>query len=313
MSIHKTQIDQGVVLDFLKSTFTVEVLNFEVIRGGEGSQAYSFNVDGKYYVVRINKHTTEGFRKDEYASVNFGSWVIPVPRVFKIGKMENGMSFCISEKAEGKILDAYKGEEFNGIIPALYEVADAIHGIDVANTKGFGKWDMTGNGTKVSWKEHILSVDCYAKGEDGKPGLFETTFLEKDFWDIAYSKMIEYLPYCPEERYLVHGDYGFNNVLSDGKNITGVIDWEHSMFGDFLFDIAWLAFWSSNWPVYPDFEGAYLKYITEKNLKIENFRERMLCYKLFIGLGSLSFSAYSDQREKYDKNKKRIEAVLALS
>ena len=144
---------------------------------------------------------------------------------------------------------------------------------------------------------------------EGALSLFETTFLEKDFWDIAYARLAELVPLCPEERSLVHGDYGFDNVLSDGAKITGVIDWGGSKYGDFLFDVAWLSFWSRE----IDYKNLYLEHIKKKRIHIENFSERMLCYKLFIGLGSLSFYAYSGQREKYERTKKAVGELLGYN
>ncbi|SEE08967.1 Phosphotransferase enzyme family protein [Ruania alba] len=37
---------------------------------------------------------------------------------------------------------------------------------------------------------------------------------------------------------LVHGDFGMHNILWDGQEITGVIDWDHAAWGDPAIDIA---------------------------------------------------------------------------
>ncbi len=302
MSTHKTTVDKDMVLTFLKDTFSKDVSDFEVISGGEGSQAYSFNDKGEQYIIRVNKHHTLGFRKDEYASLNYSSPLIPIPKILKIGRINDDLRFCISQRVEGKILDLFSAAELNSLLPNMFEVLDAIHATDVSNTKGCGKWDADGQGEDKTWKEYLLCVDKYSKGEDGKPGLFETSFLEKDFWDKAYARMKELLEYCGDERFLVHGDYGFNNVLSDGKKITGVIDWECSVYGDFLFDVAWLSFWSQTL----DYQDLYLKHSKERGVEIKNFNERMLCYKINVGLSACSFYAYSGQEEKYKKAKETI-------
>ncbi len=114
--------------------------------------------------------------------------------------------------------------------------------------------------------------------------------------------MTELLKFCPEDRYLVHGDYGFGNILSDGTRITAVIDWEASMYGDFLFDVAWLSFWSRK----PDLESLYAEHLKSQNREVPHFAERILCYKLYIGLRTLSFFAYSNQKEKYDGLKEHV-------
>ncbi|MEN9649391.1 MAG: hypothetical protein RL094_358 [Candidatus Parcubacteria bacterium] len=306
MSTHKTTADQGVVLSFLKENFSTDISNFEVIIGGEGSQAYSFTSKDQEYVIRINKHHTLGFKKDEYAYTHFASPTIPIPKVYTVGKITSDLRFCISEKVKGDILTSFSHTEVESLQPNIFAVLDSIHATDIKHTKGFGKWNAEGNGEFDSWKQYVLTVDKYAKGMSGVPGLFETTFLEKDFWDVAYARLTELLPLCPEERFLVHGDYGFNNMLSDGKDITGVIDWESSMYADFLYDVAWLSFWSKS----VDYQTLYLEHLQKKGKTIEHFNERILCYKLFIGLSSLSFYAYSSQKEKYEKTKSTIGNLL---
>lgn len=305
MSTHKTVVDSEVVINFLKDNFSKDISDFTVINGGEGSQAYSFSTPDNHYIIRINRHTDAGFKKDEYAFKNFSSPHIPIPEIYKIGKIDENLFFCISQKVPGKILDLLSPEETAIINSKIFEVLDNIHDTDISNTTGFGGWDINGNAKGKSWKNEILGVSVDTIGTADKAGLFESSFLEKDFWDIAYSKLSELVTYCPEERFLVHSDFGFNNTLSDGKEITGVIDWENSSYGDFLYDIAWLSFWSKT-----NYQELYLEHAKSRGVDIPNYDKRMLCYKLFIGLGSLSFFAYSNQKDKYNKAKETISNLL---
>lgn len=306
MSTHKTTADQEIIVSFLKDNFSDNISNFEVITGGEGSQAYSFDVEEKQYILRINRHDPLGFKRDEYASNHYSSPLVPIPKVYKLGKIDNDLHFCISQKVQGKILALFSNKELEILRPAMFEVLKAIHATDISNTKGYGKWDDKGQGEYASWKEFLLSVDLYTKGVSGAPSLFETTFLEKNFWDKAYSRFIELVPFCPEERFLVHGDYGSDNILSDGEKITGVIDWGGSKYGDFIYDVAWLSFWSHNL----DYQESYLEYSKKKMTPLKNFNERLLCYKIFIGLRSMSFFAYSGQKDKYVKTKEAVASLL---
>ncbi len=307
MSDYKTIVDQVDVVAYLQKTFSDKVTDFKVISGGEGSQAYSFSVNKVEYVIRLNKHHTLGFRKDEYAAKNFGSDILPVPKIYSIGKINNELRFCISEKSKGKILTEFSTNEMTSLLPELFSVLDAVHVIDISHTIGYGEWNLEQCGESKSWKEELLAVNKRTISTAEKPGLFETSFLEKDFWDTAYTKFSELVSYCPEDRYLIHGDYGFNNTLSDGEKITGVIDWENSMYGDFLFDLAWLDFWSAS---EFDFQAAYLEHSSKNGKQIKDYTERMLCYKLCIGLGSLAFSSFTNQKEKYEKNKVRVTRLL---
>lgn len=305
MSTHKTVVNSEIVINYLKDNFSEEISAFETINGGEGSQAYSFSTPDNQYIIRINRHTDNGFKKDLYAFKNFSKPNVPIPDILKIGKINDELYFCISQKAPGKILDLLSPEEAENIYQKMFEVLDGIHAIDISGTTGFGGWDINGNAKGESWKSEILNVNEHTLKTEDKPGLFETSFLEKDFWDTAYGRLTELLYKCPEERYLVHADFGFNNTLSDGHEITGVIDWEGSMYGDFLYDVAWLSFWSKT-----DYQKLYLEHIKNKGLVVQDYSERMLCYKLWVGLGAISFFAYSNQKEKYDRAKENIIKLL---
>lgn len=238
---------------------------------------------------------------NEYCSIN-----IPIPEIYKIGKINETYYFCISQKVEGIILKSFSAKEIEVINVSLFKVLDSIHAIDVSGREGYGKWNEEGKGECKTWKKRILMVDEYVKDSVEKPGLFKTTFLEKDFWNKAYNILLKLIPDCPEEKYLIHGDFGFDNILSNGKKITGVIDWESSMYGDFVFDVAWLDFWSKK----IDYKDLYLKHAKIKKIKLDNYEERILCYKLYIGLRTLSFFAYSEQKNKYESIKKEIEKLI---
>lgn len=305
-STHKTKIDKDEVLIFLNDIYPNQISNLEFISGGEGSQAFSFSADNEEYVIRVNRHSSDGFKKDEYAFLHFSSRGIPIPEISKIGQMNNGYYFCISKKIDAKLMKEFPQEEIYQMLPNMFNTLDLIHSLDVQNTVGYGKWKANAGAKSTTWKEFLLEVDMYAVGRDGRPNLFETSFLEKDVWENIHARFLELLQYCPEEKYLAHGDFGFDNLfIKDGK-VAGVIDWEHSLYGDFLYDIAWLSFWSNG----IDYETEYQKYIASINKDVPNLRERILCYKLCCGLGSLSFYAYSGQKDKYERSKEKLLELL---
>src|SRR5207249_1974221 len=78
------------------------------------------------------------------------------------------------------------------------------------------------------------------------------------------------LPRCPEERQVVHGDYGYDNVLAEHGRVTGVLDWEALRYGDPLYDVAYLQLYLPgnegivDRTAYPDHDArlaTYLLYI----------------------------------------------------
>lgn len=304
MSKVKTKINQEEVITFLKSNFNKEITMFTSIKGGESSQAFSFDVDDESFVIRVNRDLS-AFEKDKYSFVNFHSKFIPIPEVIKIGTFNEKYHYAISRKVEGRTLDMLSDVEYGEIFPELISILDIVHSIDISKTYGFGKWEADGSVEAQTWKEYVLNVKNYVLATESKPSLFETSFLEKDLWEEVYERIKELLIYCPEERYLVHGDYGSDNVISDNGKITGVIDWAGAKYGDFLYDVAWLNFWNPQKNPINFFKNYY-----ESKKLSKNFSERVMCYQLRIGLSSLSFFAYSDQEEKYHKAKGKLLAIM---
>jgi hygromycin-B 4-O-kinase len=301
MSKLKTKISEGEAQYFLENIMgTVSELNS--IAEGEISQAFSFktqkNKEGELgeFVIRFNTKQ-DGFAKDVYAYRQFNSLHIPVPAIIKQGKAGR-LYYLITEKAEGKIIDEFTKAEIRKIVPALMQALNAIHNFPIGETK-FGDWNGKGVAKNDSWKNYLLRfLDRFEKykNSNGKK------ILEKKVVDKILEIFKQLIPDCPEERRLVHGDYGFNNLLSDGKRITGVIDWELGKYGDFLFDVAWLSFWEEELDYLSLFKRDYEK----RNIFVPKFEQRILCYKLMIGLDALNFYSESEQKEKYEKTKKKI-------
>jgi hygromycin-B 4-O-kinase len=299
MSTVKTKIDQELVLKFLRENFDAEIKELEFLKGGESSQAFGFNSKGRELVARVNKGA-RSFYKDEYASKYFTKKDLPIPEIIETVKLDDMYYVCISGRALGQTINLLSEDEYQKILPELLSILGEINSTDISDSNGFGKWNKDGLGEFDSWHEFVISSGSHLNKDE----LFKTSFLEKDVWNKIYSKIEELVEFCPEERFLVHSDYGSNNVVAlDGK-ITGVLDWGESMYGDFIYDVAWLSFWSIKNDPNKNAEQVY------RDMHLVNFEERLLCYKLRIGLSSLSFYAYSEQKDKYDSIKERTLNLL---
>jgi aminoglycoside phosphotransferase (APT) family kinase protein len=117
--------------------------------------------------------------------------------------------------------------------PASLEHLAVIHGGQIAQTFSF----------TIGEQDYIVRFNKDNLGANFPKEAF-ISFLERDVFDLIYGHMTRLLDNCPEERYLVHGGYGFSNVIAHEGKITAIVDWMHAMYGDFVYDIAWLNFWS---------------------------------------------------------------------
>ena len=302
MSTLKTKIDNEIVLNFLKSNFAPDIQSLTAVEEGETSQAFSFSLKGDEFVIRVHskKH---GFEKDQYAHDHFNSRSIPIPKTFQIGQLSDKFYYSITQKAEGKTIDHFEKDEIRKFIPELINVLDSIHSFDIGNTQ-FGDWETDGKAPETSWKNYLLKL--MEQFGDYENKTFENALLEPVVVQKILARYKQLVHFCPNIRYLVHGDYGFNNLLSDGKKITGVIDWELSKYGDFLYDVAWLSFWETS----INYADIFWKHYQENNFPVSNFQERILCYKLHFGVGALSFFSDSEQEKSYKWTKKRLLRLL---
>ena len=99
---------------------------------------------------------------------------------------------------------------------------------------------------------------------------------------------------CPEVRELIHSDLLNYNSWLRITQISGVIDWQCSLYGDSLYDVAWFVYYA---PWFPQFETVQL---TQKLLAHfeavsadpSNLKARLLCYQLHIGLGSIVYNTF---------------------
>ncbi len=188
-------------------------------------------------MLRINI-SGEGFEKDAYAFRAFASERLPIPEVVAIGAVDEGHAFCVSRQLPGVTLQASDAAAIDRLLVPTDAVLTAIHATDISGTDGFGDFDGTGRGRFATWREFLLSA-LHAAGDrwDEVRARSDAGLIEA-----MTARFANLVPLCPEERRLIHGDFGSNNVLTDGYGITGVLDWETAGYGDPVFDMG--AFWA---------------------------------------------------------------------
>jgi hygromycin-B 4-O-kinase len=222
---------------------------------------------------------------------------VPVAPILHVGRLGD-LHYAISRRMVGAPLTALPPGAFEDVFPALVQTLDDIHAVDISATSGFGIFGDNGVGFFPSWRASLASIreeepewDFYGKWHT----LYETTFLERDVWDAIYERMMEMLAVCPEERSLVHGNYGFGNVLAENGRITAVLDWLDAKYGDFLFDVAWLDFWSTEL----NLRGRFATRYAERGIAMPHYDERILCYQCYIALDGLRFFAKRQSEDSY--------------
>jgi hygromycin-B 4-O-kinase len=284
-----------------------------LLSGGYFSRAYSCTSGGSDYVVRLNTapHAFESFAKDDYAWRHFASETLPIPRIIAIGQTSAGW-YAISEKVPGRTLDASSQDARRHVHSALLDTLDAIGRSDVSGSRGYGSWDGNGDATFASWHAFLTAInEDHSSGYyEHWHGLFSGPILERDLFDAVHRRMTHLAASCPESRALIHYDYQFENILTDGKQVTGVIDWANAMYGDSLYDVAWLYWLAAHPGWWFDNDASHL---TERYGMLPDFTNRIACYQCHIGLDHLRFYAKNNNRAAYDFCKQWLLTVVGTN
>lgn len=293
-------LSSAIVCEFLRANFDKRVTSVNFIGAGWLSQAFSFRVHQQEFIFRVNA-SEEGFKKDAFAYHHFSSLALPIPKVIHIGRFDDARYFAITERCEGRNLKEMDDADILKIVPRLFETLDALHSVNVSDYRGWGLTDAIGNGCFETWHESILSL-YHQRYAYEWTDLAKSTFLEKSMYEAFVKEMKQLLSYCPSEKYLIHRDLHFKNLMSDGHRITGVLDWADYGLGDFVYDIAYLDYCSKRIPI-----GAlWREYAASKGYDVPHFEERMRCYMLSIGLIDMAVAALRGDEKRYVWIKERM-------
>lgn len=305
MSDIKPMVLQEALLEVLRQHFGGPVDDLKPIEGGSVARTFTFSANSREYVIRFNTNRMgANFSKEAYIAKRFHSALVPIPSIVRVGQVHD-LCYCISEKASGQRLDRLSAEEIQHALPAVMATLDAIHAADVSPQAGYGPFDDQGRGFFGSWPAYLTDVRAEER-PDGFYGqwhrLFETSFLERDLFERIYTQMEGLLDDCAKERYLVHGGYGFGNLLVADGRVTAVLDWLDAKYGDFLYDVAWLDLWDPKRGYRELFRAHYAK----RGVEIPHYERRLVCYQCYMALDGMRFFAKSNNAQAYQWLKESI-------
>jgi hygromycin-B 4-O-kinase len=306
MSHRKVSYRMEQIHAFLVAHDGYEVSDIQPLHGGAWSSAYSFRSERGQSVIRFARddHT---FRKDQLAA-RFASPDLPIPRIEAIGEAFGGY-FAISERAPGEMLDDLSPEKMRRVVPAVFRLLDAARAVDLSATRGFGDWDATGNASYLSWRDCLLDVekDSPEHWFHGWRAALAASPIGDSAFNQAFERLKQLADEPPDGRHLIHNDLLYRNVLVSQDRIAAVIDWGCSLYGDFLYDIALLAYGA---PWFPSMDGINWEaeartHFAAIGLDVPRLEERLLCCKIHVGLGAQGWSLYMKDWEELERHAKR--------
>lgn len=279
---------------------------------GAWSRAYVVAVHDHEVVVRVGNHGDD-YLKDAIAATKFSSPRVPVPKVIAHGEA-GGLFYVVSERLYGTALDDLDADQVTRVLPSLLGVLDEIRSADLAGTTGFGGWRPDGTAPYSRWAQALLEV-----GEDRPrlPGWRDALAASPTGmrpFERGLRQLQDLVSHLPDVRELIHSDLFSRNVLVADNAVAGVLDWGNSMYGDSLYDMAWLIFC---WPLYPQWQSVDIRAHIRDHLSVgarppTGFDERIHVYEIHIALGAVAHSAFRqrwDQVEAFSRTLTRLAAL----
>lgn len=310
MDYAKPQIENDAVYEILGKIFPSKIEDLKVISTGQIAQTFSFSHSSNLYFISFNySNMSQVINTEKYFYQKFIEMNIPVREIVESGKLKE-LYYLITKKVEGKEFHLLDEKDQMTSLISVYDTFFNIDKINTNNRTGYGWLDINCNGMFPSWPDHISKLidedksDFY--GEWHK--LFDTTFLNKKIFEEYYMEMKKLITYIPNERKLVHGGFGYGNILVNYNKVSAIIDWQDARYGDNIFDIAYMLFWRSK-EMGNKFMEVFRDYVNRYNFDASNIEERIKCYKYYIGLDSIRFFAKSNNKNAYENALKILKSI----
>ncbi|WP_234340139.1 hypothetical protein [Gorillibacterium timonense] len=195
----------------------------------------------------------------------------------------------------GFVSDQLTPEQFAECHELFFDKILEIHSSDLAGVEGYGSFNEECRTEYGTCREFL--IDTFADDQEGYwynwKETFETTVLERDFFETYYEEMKSRISYCEGKRYLVNNNTFFVNMITDGKTTVGFPDWSRSGICDFLLDFAIMDL---NKP-YLRIPELLVEYSKKRGIVIPDFQERFLCMAYYKGIDVLRWHASIDDKE----------------
>jgi len=275
-SKHIVKIDDKLALQHIETELSEPIKSVDWFKSGYYSRAALVETVSGYKVVARFGLDPLGYQKDNYAAQHFASPQVPIPDVKLIKELESGVWLCLSEYVDGVKSDELHDKQAMAAIPSVQETLVALHSTPLTDIKGCGDFDGAGQAKHTSWTAFLTDDFC---SED----FYKDEAIDDELVRRAWIKIGELAKLCPTDRFLVHEDFGSDNLLIKGGKVVAVLDWYFAIIGDWVMDIARCGKYPLE--VYGDLRSAHEK----AGFDTSNWEARINCYRLRAQIGLLNW------------------------
>ncbi|WP_062106885.1 hypothetical protein [Bacillus niameyensis] len=209
--------------------------------------------------------------------------------------LKSMLSKNINMTPNGFVADKLSPHEFTEHHELFFDKILEISSTNIAGIDGYGEFNDDCTLEYATCKEFL--IDTFSNEKEGYwynwTEMYETTLLQREFFEKYFKEMEERISYCEGKRFLIYNNTFFINMITDGKTMVGFPDWSRSGIGDFLLDFAIMDL---NKP-YLKIPELFFQYCKNRNVVIEDFKERFLCMAYYKGIDTLRWHASIDDSE----------------
>lgn len=213
------------------------------VPGGASNETFSVRLNGAPAVLRHPPATgvlptAHDLERERRFLVALAGTAVPVPEVIAFCEDATvaGLPFLVLERVPGRCLlrDPLADGDPEALVHSAIEVLAALHAVDWAERELDAR--------AGSYLER--QVERWRRQLEQTPTAERLVGLES-----IHDWLCDHLPRDTDQT-IVHGDFGFHNLLVDGDEVSAVLDWELATIGDPLTDlVGMMKGWGATAPV----------------------------------------------------------------
>lgn len=275
--------------------------------------------NGKEVIIRCHpKGVKNGYFYAESLAAKIAfAHKIPAYHTYGIHELENtsDISYQVIEKLEGNTIQFYLRKHPEQEESLVYEMGKVMANLHKVKVSGFGPFD-----NEQAKKGNLLGIHSSLKDamnaglEENLERLVTYQVISKEIATKMKELFEENDLLNSKESVLIHNDFADWNLLTDGKTITGVIDWDECVAGNPIQEIAcWSTFFDPE-RIKPFLEG----YFSETKM-YDNFEEtfQLMRLRYTISKMALRVKRYTYEQTPFlkgmiEKGQKHLEELSEI-
>ena len=303
-----------VTSDQIKSMYSKrawrEVSQVDQIGAGEANSLSLVKTsDGETEVIKVcpNEYgRANKVKKAAWCAERAASLGIPTNSVKAIHENDPYLGLFVVEKyLQGHEPNNLDQNERISTTKTLANYLAVIHKFQIA---GAGEIDENGKGQEDSWPIHISKWINYIEeqiGNNPNSKLFiPSDLIARTFDDLRKNSWL-----IPNSNSLLHGDPNLKNTLIMGDGQVALIDWDNSLSGDPLYDVAYFESFHDDSTLNQEMRRAYgqASGVDFYHAGVSNIKSRVNYYKKLIELSAVNWYLLKGDYNKFQNALTKLE------